>query len=131
MAAWRYEISLLVLKNISRVSEHPKRNFVSPCGHVISSIKPTFRKEKYMNLRFNLPYLALWDVKRRDPGNQFASFSAISSDVSQIRFLIGCFFPLGLVSDQTFAREAKCWMKMFDLDHTWEVILKSNVKRGG
>ena len=24
--------------------------------------------------------------------------------------------------DQTFAREAKCWMKMFDLDQTWETI---------
>ena len=35
MAAWRYEISLLVLKNIY---QHSKRNFVSPCGHVISSI---------------------------------------------------------------------------------------------
>ena len=46
MAAWRYEISLLVLKNISLVRcahswnifQHSKRNFVSPRGHVISSI---------------------------------------------------------------------------------------------
>ena len=46
MAAWRYKISLRVLKNISRVSavnewnifQHSKRNFVSPRGHVISSI---------------------------------------------------------------------------------------------
>ena len=40
MAAWRYEISLLVLKNISlvRIIQHSKRNFVSPRGHVISSI---------------------------------------------------------------------------------------------
>ena len=34
MAAWRYEISLLVLKK----REISKRNFVSPRGHVISSI---------------------------------------------------------------------------------------------
>ena len=41
---WRYEISLLVLKNISRectpvnncnVFQHQKRNFVSPSEHVI------------------------------------------------------------------------------------------------
>ena len=32
MAAWRYEISLLVLK------KYFKRNFVSPRGHVISSV---------------------------------------------------------------------------------------------
>ena len=39
MAAWRYEIPLLVLKNISLVlTQHSKRNFVSPCSHVISSI---------------------------------------------------------------------------------------------
>ena len=43
MAARRYEISLRVLKNISRVSaanewnifQHEKRNFVSPSGHVM------------------------------------------------------------------------------------------------
>ena len=43
MAARRYEISLRVLKNISRVSaanewnifQHKKRNFVSPSGHVM------------------------------------------------------------------------------------------------
>ena len=46
MAARRYEISLLVLKNISLVRyahsrnivQHSKRNFVSSHGHVISSI---------------------------------------------------------------------------------------------
>ena len=46
MVAWRYEISTLVLKIISLVCcthlwnifEHSKRNFVSPCSHVISSI---------------------------------------------------------------------------------------------
>ena len=39
MAAWRYEISLGVLKNISLVRfQHSKRNFVSPRGHVISSM---------------------------------------------------------------------------------------------
>ena len=46
MTAWRYEISLLVLKNISLVRcahsrnifQHSKRNFVSPRGHVIYSI---------------------------------------------------------------------------------------------
>ena len=43
MAARRYEISLRVLKNISRVSaaneliifQHEKRHFVSPSGHVM------------------------------------------------------------------------------------------------
>ena len=46
MAAWRYEISLLMLKNISlicyahsgNIAQHSKRNFVSPRGHLISSI---------------------------------------------------------------------------------------------
>ena len=38
MAARRYEISLLVLKNIFNIYfQHEKRNFVSPSGHVISS----------------------------------------------------------------------------------------------
>ena len=49
MAAWRYEISLLVLKNISliryahswNIVQHSKRNFVSPLGHVISSFDLT------------------------------------------------------------------------------------------
>ena len=39
MASWRYEISLLVLKNIF---QHSKRNFVSPRGHepiVLSSLE--------------------------------------------------------------------------------------------
>ena len=39
MVARKYEISLRVLKNISRVSaaqfQHEKRNFVSPSDHVI------------------------------------------------------------------------------------------------
>ena len=38
MAAWRYQISLLVLKRYITRSLHSKRNFVSPRGHVISSI---------------------------------------------------------------------------------------------
>ena len=47
MAAWRYEISLLVLKKyftserrerVLNIFQHSKRNFVSPRGHVISSI---------------------------------------------------------------------------------------------
>ena len=37
MAAWTYEISLLVLKNIF-IFQHEKKYFVSPSGHVISSI---------------------------------------------------------------------------------------------
>ena len=38
MPAWRYEISLLVLKKKihSNIFQHLKRNFVSPRGHVIS-----------------------------------------------------------------------------------------------
>ena len=47
MVAWRYEISLLALKKIFHpfaaltreiFFQHSKRNFVSPRGHVISSI---------------------------------------------------------------------------------------------
>ena len=45
MALRRYEISLLVLKNISQMSrraseivQQEKRNFVSSCGHVMSSV---------------------------------------------------------------------------------------------
>ena len=35
MDAWRYEISLSLIS----VIQHSQRNFVSPCSHVISSIK--------------------------------------------------------------------------------------------
>ena len=46
MATWEYEISLLVLKkyftrslrSLVKYFQHSKRNFVSPRGHVISSI---------------------------------------------------------------------------------------------
>ena len=46
MAAWRYEISLLVLKkyftcslhSLVNIFQHWNRNFVSPRGRVISSI---------------------------------------------------------------------------------------------
>ena len=49
MAAWRYEISLLVLKkyftrslhSLVKYFQHLKRNFVSPRSHVISSIYQT------------------------------------------------------------------------------------------
>ena len=43
MIAWRYKISLLVLKKIFHLFTaltHSKRNFVSPSGHVISSMSP-------------------------------------------------------------------------------------------
>ena len=49
MAAWRYQISLLVLKKYFTHSlrplmkYHSKRNFVSLCSHVISSIYCTGR----------------------------------------------------------------------------------------
>ena len=51
MVAWRYKISLLVLKKIfysfaaltrERFSQHSKRNFISPGGHVISSLYYVF-----------------------------------------------------------------------------------------
>ena len=50
MVAWRYKISLLVLKNISLVHcthswniiHNSKRNFISPHRHVISSIYTTY-----------------------------------------------------------------------------------------
>ena len=44
MAAWRYEISLRVLKNISLFccAHSSNRNFVSPRGHAISSIYARF-----------------------------------------------------------------------------------------
>ena len=41
MAAWRHEISLRVLKIFF---QHSKRNFVSPRGHVISSISSVLSK---------------------------------------------------------------------------------------
>ena len=37
MAAWRYEISLLVSKKY-KVFQHEKRHFVFPRGHVVSSM---------------------------------------------------------------------------------------------
>ena len=52
MAAWRYEISLLVLKKYFTRSlrplmkYHSKRNFVSLCSHVISSIYCTIINAK-------------------------------------------------------------------------------------
>ena len=50
MVAWRYEISLLVLKkyftrslrSLVKYFQHSKRNFVSPHGHVISSTYTTY-----------------------------------------------------------------------------------------
>ena len=56
MTAWRYEISLLVLKNISLVRagfQHSKREFASPRGHVISSI--------YKKAIFNICAVLLFD----------------------------------------------------------------------
>ena len=53
MAAWRYEISLLVLKKYftcslrSLVKYFSKKNYVSPRSHVISSI----------NVELNTPYV--------------------------------------------------------------------------
>ena len=44
MAAWRYEISLPVLRTSEIFFQHEKRNFVSPRGHVISSISPRDQK---------------------------------------------------------------------------------------
>ena len=44
MAAWRYEFCLLVLKvslTSERYFQHSKIKFVSPRGHVISSMYPT------------------------------------------------------------------------------------------
>ena len=56
MAAWRYEISLLVFQNISLIRcthsfyifQRSKRNFVSPRGHVISSMYMCNVSEWYM-----------------------------------------------------------------------------------
>ena len=59
MVAWRYEISLLMLKKIftSERSERVKyfstlkENFPSPRGHIISSIyTPCFNNGKYVSL---------------------------------------------------------------------------------
>ena len=57
MAAWRYKISLLVLKkyftrslrSLVKYFQHSKRNFVSPRGHVISSI--SFQKLLLLHTR--------------------------------------------------------------------------------
>ena len=75
MALRSYEISLLVLKNISQMSrraseivQQEKRNFVSSCGHVMSSVHyfkqmiplpPFFGKVRTRGKRFKtitLPY---------------------------------------------------------------------------
>ena len=56
MAAWRYKISLRVLKKYftrsrKNIFQHSKRNFVSPRGHVISSIYPKFDEEQTLDYR--------------------------------------------------------------------------------
>ena len=69
MAAWRYEISLRVLKNISRAmsAANDKRNFVSSSGHVISSIYPIalrpFHHVTIQRLFIQLGYLSFHHVK--------------------------------------------------------------------
>ena len=51
MVAWRYEISLLVLKLFHSFAQHSKRHFVSPRGHVITSISVTHIKFFTLGLR--------------------------------------------------------------------------------
>ena len=58
MAAWRYEISLLV--------QHLKRNFLSPRGHVISSIyvsKTTTLQVEHVFLYISYPLLQVCNLK--------------------------------------------------------------------
>ena len=77
MAARRYEISLRVLKNISRVSaanewnifQHEKRNFASPSDHVIFfllykilTIQQNMLCSLFQKLRFEIEYKSLQSV---------------------------------------------------------------------
>ena len=67
MAAWRYEISLVVLKKYftsersERVKyfQHSKRNFVSSRGHVISSISSVISKHFLLFSLNRFPMLVL------------------------------------------------------------------------
>ena len=47
MAAYRYEISLFVLK---KTFQNWKRNFVAPRGHVISSIHTDFQIYRHFHI---------------------------------------------------------------------------------
>ena len=77
MAARRYEISLRVLKNISRVSaanewnifQHEKRNFVSPSDHVIFfllykilTMQQNMLCSLFQKLRFGIEFISLQSV---------------------------------------------------------------------
>ena len=55
MAAWTYGISLLV--------QHLKRNFLSPCGHVISSSKTTTLQVHHIFLYISYPSLQVCSLK--------------------------------------------------------------------
>ena len=61
MTAWRYEISLLVLKNIF---QHTKRNFVSPRSHVISSIYVTNHITYLVTVQFSFPQHRFTDLAK-------------------------------------------------------------------
>ena len=69
MAAWRYEIPLLVLKKYFTHSLRSlvkyfssKRNFVSPRAHVISSIYKSEGLVTYAILTWNLPFTSWSDI---------------------------------------------------------------------
>ena len=91
MTTWRYEISLLVLKNI----QHSKRNFVSPRGHVISSIyfidrsvlleNTPFFKDLFYKKTFFTPFFKIHTkLNIRDQ-------SGVFSISSQVRILMTSF----------------------------------------
>ena len=71
IAAWRYEISLRVLKNISRVSAANEwdifstleEKFVSLCGHLISSISYDVRRLMIWATHNHTLFLNHWCIR--------------------------------------------------------------------
>ena len=78
MAAWRNKISLLMLKNISLVRythwwnivQHSKRNFISPRGHVISSLSQSSHVIFYLLYKHqSIPNLLIFAAKGASNGD--------------------------------------------------------------
>ena len=112
MVAWRYEISLLVLKkNISlirwahswNIFQHLKRNFVSPCGHEISSISelPSGSFSKRV-LQGSYPFL----------NKNFKDFSRTFKDT----------FPINFFKDSIQCKKEPWVYVFFSSTTTWAIL---------
>ena len=75
MAAWRYEISLLVLKNISLVHDFStlKRDFVSPRAHILIKLHDSaLSRTHHGGFQRQLLFLiALWVMTAFSEGTQY------------------------------------------------------------